>query len=707
MKPSLRHTLSRIFLNPFVVAIPFALTTILLLPYSNSKHSYKLISGKLTDKAGLSTTQTYIDLDNDGFAEEISHFSNAINNCAVKITTRNGVLKGQWNFNGCLTKTSANLLVFDYDNNGKKEVFTIYNRADSVFLGGLNPADDSENLFEDIFLDKIFFKNDTIDFIAKMRPYDMDNDGFKDVVIALSAGYSRQPRKLLVWNHVKNTIAKSESIGVMIGHFDIADIDRDGTPEIVPLLVSYENIDIDSDVPCNDWYRWLAVFDHELKPEFEPRNIGKGNGSIYPILFWRDEKPILVILDYNKKSGQKFQLHIFDWETLSLLPWDPEVNFIGDINVQSFYQDDEAKLLITDNSGFFHVVNVGSLKVEQSIPVGSIIRNLRVLNVNNDSLPEILFTDEFNRLCILSNDLETVSHLQIPEASGKLFISSRKLSPLERHLILQAGNQIYEYKYVPRPYRWIIYSSLYLLVYLGYVLTIWLIMFGQERYLKRRYNREKLLAELKLKSIRNQMDPHFTFNAVNAIASAIFKEDKQSAYSYFSKFSKLVRSTMLYSDKMTRMLDDELDFTLKYLEIEKFRFREKFDFEIKVDDEVNLSMEVPRMIVQAYAESAINNGLMHRLKNGLLKISIFNKSEYLIIEFIDNGVGIEKSKELNKEKAFKSARIMEEFIAVFNEFNKLKIICKMKDLMEDGRVSGSRVYIQIPFDISYTFSGRR
>jgi len=705
VKPSLRHTLSRIFLNPFVVAIPFALITILLLPYSNSKHSYKLISGKLVDKAGLNTTQTYIDLDNDGFAEEISHFSNTINNCAVKITTQNGVLKGQWNFNGALQK-DANLLVFDYDNNGEKEVFTIYNRADSVFLGGLNPDDDSKNLFDDIFLDKILFKNETIDFIAKMQAYDMDNDGFKDFVIALSAGHSKQPRRLLIWNRVKNTIAKSESIGVMIGQFCVVDIDRDGTPEIVPALISYENIDSDSDIPCNDWYRWLAVFDHELKPEFEPRNYGKGNGSIYPILFWRDEKPILVILDYNKKSGQKFQLHIFDWETKSLLPWDSEVKFVGDINIQSFYQDGEAKLLIIDNSGFFHVVNVGSLTVEQSIPVGSMVRNLSVLNVNNDSLPEILFTDEFNRLCILSNDLETVSHVQMPEAAGKLFISSRKLSHSERHLILQTGNQICEYQYVPRSFGWIVNWSLYLLVYLGYVLTIWLIMFGQERYLKRRYNREKLLAELKLKSIRNQMDPHFTFNAVNAIASAIFKEDKQSAYNYFSKFSKLVRSTMLYSDRMTRMLDDELDFTLKYLEIEKFRFREKFDFEIIVDDEVNLNMEVPRMIVQAYAESAINNGLMHKTKDGLLVIKVYNEDGYLIIELIDNGVGIEKSKELNKEKAFKAAKIMEEFIAVFNEFNNLKIICKMKDLMEDGKVSGSRVYIKIPFDISYTFSGR-
>ncbi len=58
---------------------------------------------------------------------------------------------------------------------------------------------------------------------------------------------------------------------------------------------------------------------------------------------------------------------------------------------------------------------------------------------------------------------------------------------------------------------------------------------------------------------------------------------------------------------------------------------------------------------------------------------------------------------MNKEKAFKSARIMEEFIAIFNEFNKSKIICKISDVIEDGRVAGSRVYVEIPFDMDYKF----
>jgi LytS/YehU family sensor histidine kinase len=223
----------------------------------------------------------------------------------------------------------------------------------------------------------------------------------------------------------------------------------------------------------------------------------------------------------------------------------------------------------------------------------------------------------------------------------------------------------------------------------------------QHILLHRKYKKEQNLAELKLRSIRNQMDPHFTFNAVNAIGAAIFKEDKDTAYRYFTKFSKLIRSTMLYSDKLSRFLDEEIDFTRKYLEIEKFRFREKFNFEINVDETIDLGNEVPRMIVQSLAETAVNNRLMHRLEGGILKIDIFEKNEVIEIVVTDNGVGMERSKELNKEKAFKSVKIMEEFISGINELNDKPITLEMFDIFESGAVAGTRVIVKVPYGIRY------
>jgi LytS/YehU family sensor histidine kinase len=158
---------------------------------------------------------------------------------------------------------------------------------------------------------------------------------------------------------------------------------------------------------------------------------------------------------------------------------------------------------------------------------------------------------------------------------------------------------------------------------------------------------------------------------------------------------------MLYSDKMSRFLDDEIDFTRKYLEIEKFRFREKFNFHIELSEDVDFRNEVPRMIVQALAESAINNGLMHRLEGGFLSIRVSQQEDVIEIVVSDNGVGIERSKVLNKEKAFKSVKILEEFITGINELNDQQITMEMFDVFESGQVAGTKVVVRVPYGIRY------
>ncbi len=60
---------------------------------------------------------------------------------------------------------------------------------------------------------------------------------------------------------------------------------------------------------------------------------------------------------------------------------------------------------------------------------------------------------------------------------------------------------------------------------------------------------EKQIAELQLVSIRNQIDPHFTFNAINSIASVILHEEKEKAYGFFVKLSAMIRQVLASSDQ--------------------------------------------------------------------------------------------------------------------------------------------------------------
>jgi len=540
-----KYGINRVLISPFILAIPFSLITLFLLPLDFNRQKIELISVTRADKAFKNTRQYYVDLDGDDYSEEISHFSNTINRCAIKISTKNNEILRQWNFNGQHVNQAGRILITDYDNNGIKEVFTIYNRADSVFLGGINPYSDIDTVMvSDMFLDKINYQYDTIDFSTNMYAYDLDNDGFQEIIIALNARHSEQPRKIIAWNIIKDTLFTTINYGFMV--------------------------------------------------------------------------PILTFFD-----------------------------------------------------------------------------------LDHDCNPEILFSDNFGQLNLISGDLRHITGLGLKKPEITLNPGIRQFGKDDQHLVIQADDDVYEFKYTLSNSFLIRDLLICLLIYSGYVFSVWLILISQKRMLHRRFNHERTLLELKLKSIRNQMDPHFTFNAVNAIASAIYKEEKQIAYTYFSKFSKLIRSTMLYSDRMSRMLEEELDFTTKYLEIEKFRFRDKFTFQIHVDDNVDLNREVPRMIVQAFAESSIANGLMHRTENGLLRIDLREDTKNLHIEFTDNGVGIAKSKEYNKAKAFKPVKLMEQFIGTFNEFNDLKITFKMFDYYEGKKIAGTKVRVKVPLKYDY------
>jgi PAS domain S-box-containing protein len=206
---------------------------------------------------------------------------------------------------------------------------------------------------------------------------------------------------------------------------------------------------------------------------------------------------------------------------------------------------------------------------------------------------------------------------------------------------------------------------------------------------------------LKIRSIRNQLDPHFTFNAFNAIASTFLKESDKISYKYFTRFSKLLRGSMIYSDQISRPLKDEVECTTHYLEIEKFRFRDKFDYVINIEDGVDNTVLVPRMIIQAYAETAIANGLMHRTENGMLAIDVSQQQGFIKIRIADNGVGLKKSSEYNKDMPFVSSSLMEAFIAVINSMSAAKIEVNINDVQKNGKIEGTQVDISLPPDVNY------
>lgn len=161
---------------------------------------------------------------------------------------------------------------------------------------------------------------------------------------------------------------------------------------------------------------------------------------------------------------------------------------------------------------------------------------------------------------------------------------------------------------------------------------------------------EKSLRQSMLSSIKSQMNPHFLFNALNTIQSYIVTEDKQNAAAYLSKFSKLTRKILEMSDKETVCLAEELDALHLYIELEKMRF-EELNYTIEIANHIAVhQIHIPSMIIQPYVENAIKHGLLHKQGDKNLFIKIEEINQHIIITIEDNGVGRDKSLQLNQLK---------------------------------------------------------
>ncbi|MCD4730706.1 MAG: histidine kinase [Bacteroidales bacterium] len=208
---------------------------------------------------------------------------------------------------------------------------------------------------------------------------------------------------------------------------------------------------------------------------------------------------------------------------------------------------------------------------------------------------------------------------------------------------------------------------------------------------------EKQISELQLKTIRSQMDPHFTFNALNSISSVIYKGNKEKAYRYFTKFSKLIRSSLEVSDKISRTLEEEIDFTKNYLDLEKIRFRDQFEYSIDIQDAVNMESVVPKMIIQNYAENAVKHGLKHKEDNRKLKIEISTQDHLLKIIIEDNGVGRKQAEAFNEFSTGKGLQIMNNIYDLYFKLYKIKIEQEIEDIYDDtGNPAGTKVKVSIP-----------
>ncbi|HSH64847.1 MAG TPA: histidine kinase, partial [Bacteroidia bacterium] len=212
----------------------------------------------------------------------------------------------------------------------------------------------------------------------------------------------------------------------------------------------------------------------------------------------------------------------------------------------------------------------------------------------------------------------------------------------------------------------------------------------------------KTLVSLKLKALRAQMNPHFTFNVMNSIQHFIANNDGEAANRYLSRFSKLIRLILNNSERNLVPIADEIKALELYLELEAMRFEKRFVYQIMVDKCIDiLEVEIPSMLIQPYVENSIKHGILNLNRQGIIKITIEKQDHLLKCVIEDNGVGRTRSVFINKGSSHKSfgTTITQERLAAINALNNSELSENVIDLEDEyGNPVGTRVEIYIPFN---------
>jgi hypothetical protein len=689
--------------NPFVLAallLPFA---ILFMPEA-SKYKLSLARERnLQNEWGAYHAQHY-DLNGDGETELIQSAPNSRGDHGIPIRFANGRTLDQWNFPGTVPEYGHRMFIGDADNNGYAEVYAFTVIHDSLFLHYFEPMLDKGLYGEKVFVDKIRQVDGKIDFYLVMGGiFELDDSGYGLFTFAVAAGYSMMPRKVFAYCPKRNLMLKSPDLGADITR--ILPFNYPSTPNKGVLVSTYApgNYKKTDTSFMHDQSAWMIVLDNNLQFLFEPVEYpGFGSAAILSMRQTNKETHIMSY-SYNRANCdtcQHLTYYNFDGTVVKKINLEnkfPEIPFqiiSSNSNPTGFpiaYNFNTGKLFLIDSE-----LNMDFYK--QIPPDLSFYSDKYLFDFLNN---QFYFCYAPDGIALISNDFRHVSYAVLPHSNFldppivSLYFPYAGTAP---QIAVLGASVLYYFEFSHNSFyysRW-----LYLVgVYVFFVVLFWISRMAYLNQIKDRQKLEREISSLQFQTVSNQIDPHFIFNALNSITASIRGNMPEEAYNYGVKFSRLMREALLDSEQISRSLNKELSFVSDYLELERFRYKNSFDVKILVEGTVPQDVQIPKMIIQTFAENAVKHGLSPLEKDGLLHIGASMKGDTLLIVIEDNGVGRAQSKPDKGQSTGKGIAIIEKLSRLYHKLYKRKIVYRIIDLdkITHGQ-TGTRVEVGVGGD---------
>jgi hypothetical protein len=646
---------------------------------------------------GYKNKYYYIDLDGDRISEKILLDFNDSLQTKVQVIKDNKV-HDQYDLKYRLGSANS-LFSGDYNHDGCKELYIFTISEDSIFLHVIDPVKTRRVIVPNRFIDlrrKALYSIDEPQFnmVGMVKKPGEEFSGF---VFIINSGYSLQPRNVYNFNIAENTLLKSpESAASIIGCV-VSEINGDSMPDLILTVMAPGNFN--DNAVYSDHYSWLMVLDDNLRFEFEPVRFDRNPDRLMVIpLKLKNQSRLVLFHDYfgtadfrssfylfDSKGNKIFEKGIDDFESV------PSIILANDAPGKStFYFLKNRRTEVEELDSSFHVVRTTTIPtIEQGDPLAH-------FDANFDGKKEYFFEGEnYRSLVIAEPDFKHAVAYSFKKDSGRPHISQVLRAQEKPDLYLQY-NDYGSFIHFDKNLFYYLKYPFYLTLYLAVLLFILILEHIQHYRLNLKQATERKIAALQMKAIKNQIDPHFTLNILNAIGSLYAGESNREEADYiFGKYAKLIRQTVISSDQIIITLADELDFTKNYVDLERWRCHNTFTYSIEVDTGIDLQKKIPRTLIHTFVENSIKYGLRNKCGDGKLKISLQNKGNKYMVIVQDNGPGLQ-SAGVTEQGTGKGLLILSELTDLYFKLEKVRITHSVQNCYtSDGRVSGTRAVIEI------------
>jgi hypothetical protein len=296
--------------------------------------------------------------------------------------------------------------------------------------------------------------------------------------------------------------------------------------------------------------------------------------------------------------------------------------------------------------------------------VGFVVRYFKVYNGMNFNLQVVIL---FVSIAAMSFSWESLRGVNIwlnkvfpfeRNITGRILIQlsiGAAIGLTLRFLIFLFGEPIVPFKMdsLFLATTWALYIILPVGVNLGFFLVYFIDRWKDSIVHTERLEKEKSMVQFD--NLKNQLNPHFLFNALTSLNSLIY-EDKKLASEFLLQLSKVYRYVLANKDKNFVSLKTELDFIRHYVSLLETRFKNalEINFKITVDAE-------ERAVVPVTLQILIENALKHNIadKERPLVIDIFIIGDYLVVS---NKLQLRKDLKISNKQGLENLKSLYRFL---------------------------------------------